>query len=234
MEILHKKVLITGSTGAIGEACARYFHDNGYFVYLHYRNNEQKAKALHSELQNSQTVCFDILDKKKIIEKLENLELDVLINNAGITRDKLFFWMENNEWNDVINTSVNGTFNVTKAVIKNMISRKNCSIVNIASVSGLVGNMGQTNYSAAKGALIAFTKALSLEVARYKIRVNAVAPGLIESEMTKNLDIKNIKKDIPLKRVGKPEEVAECVFFLADKATYVTGEILTISGGMVR
>ena len=229
-----KKVLITGSTGAIGEACARYFHNNGYFVYLHYRNNEQKVKVLHSQLQNSETIGFDILDKEKVIEKLENLELDVLINNAGITKDKLFFWMGDDDWNDVINTSINGTYNVTKAVIKNMISRKNCSIVNIASVSGIVGNMGQTNYSAAKGAMIAFTKALSLEVARYKIRVNAVAPGLIESEMTKDLDMKNVKKDIPLKRVGKPEEVAECVFFLADKATYVTGEILNISGGMVR
>ncbi len=234
MEILRKKVLITGSTGAIGAACARYFHDNGYFVYLHFRNNEQKAEVLHSELQNSETICFDILDKKKVVEKLENIELDVLVNNAGITKDKLFFWMEDDEWSDVINTSVNGTFNVTKAVIKNMISRKNCSIVNVASISGLIGNAGQTNYAAAKGAVIAFTKALSLEVARYKIRVNAVAPGLIESEMTKNLDIKKIKNDIPLKRVGKPEEVAECVFFLADKATYVTGEILTISGGMAR
>ncbi len=208
-----KKVLITGSTGAIGEACAKYFHDNGYFVYLHYRNNKQKAKALNTQLQNSETVCFDILDKKNVIEKLENLELDVLVNNAGITKDKLFFWMEDDDWNDVINTSINGTYNVTKAVIKNMISRKNCSIVNIASVSGLIGNMGQTNYSAAKGAVIAFTKALSIEMGRYKIRVNAIAPGLIESEMTKNLDVKTIKNDISLKRIGKPEEVAECVFF---------------------
>lgn len=229
-----KSVLITGSTGSIGEAIARYFHKNGYFVYLHYRSDEQKAKALHVELNNSEMICFDILDKDMVREKLENLEIDVLVNNAGITKDKLFFWMEEDEWSSVINTSINGTYNVTKAVIKNMISRKNCSIVNVASVSGLVGNMGQTNYSSAKGAMIAFTKALSIEVARYKIRVNAVAPGLIESEMTKDLDIKSIKKDIPLKRIGEPKEVAECVFFLADKASYVTGEVLNISGGMVR
>ncbi len=229
-----KSVLITGSTGSIGEAIARYFHENGYFVYLHYRSDEQKAKALHVELNNSEMICFDILDKDMIREKLENLEIDVLVNNAGITKDKLFFWMEEDEWNSVVNTSINGTYNVTKAVIKNMISRKNCSIVNVASVSGLVGNMGQTNYSAAKGAMIAFTKALSIEVARYKIRVNAVAPGLIESEMTKDLDIKSIKKDIPLKRIGEPKEVAECVFFLGDRASYVTGEVLNISGGMVR
>ncbi|NOX14501.1 MAG: SDR family oxidoreductase [Epsilonproteobacteria bacterium] len=229
-----KKVLVTGSTGAIGEATARYFHENNYFIYLHYRGNEKKVNELKNELKNSQIINFDILDKEEVFSKLENLEIDVLVNNAGITKDKLFFWMEEDEWTDVINTSVNGTYNVTKAVIKNMISRKNCSIINVASVSGMVGNMGQTNYSAAKGAMIAFTKALAIEVARYKIRVNAVAPGLIESEMTKDLDIKSIKKDIPLKRIGKPQEVAECVFFLADKASYVTGEVLNISGGMVR
>ena len=229
-----KKVLITGSTGAIGEACARYFHENGYFVYLHYRSQEEKANSLKKELNNSETIGFDILNKEDVHNKLENLELDVLVNNAGITKDKLFFWMEDDDWKDVIETSVNGTYNVTKAVIKNMISKKNCAIVNVASISGLVGNIGQTNYSAAKGAMIAFTKSLALEMARYKIRVNAVAPGLIESEMTKDLDMKTIKKEIPLKRVGKPEDVAECVFFLADKASYVTGEVLNISGGMVR
>ncbi len=229
-----KKVLVTGSTGALGEAIARYFHANGYFVYLHFRSGEAKAKALSCELENSEIIGFDILNKEDVHNKLENLELDVLVNNAGITKDKLFFWMEEEEWSSVVDTSVNGTFNVTKAVIKNMISKKNCAIVNVASVSGLVGNMGQTNYSAAKGAMIAFTKSLALEMARYKIRVNAVAPGLIESEMTKELDLKAIKKDIPLKRIGKPDEVAECVFFLADKASYVTGEVLNISGGMVR
>lgn len=229
-----KKVLITGSTGALGEAIARYFHANEYFVYLHYRSGKDKAESLSKELENSEIIGFDIVDKEDVHVKLENLELDVLVNNAGITKDKLFFWMEDEEWNSVLDTSVNGIFNVTKAVIKNMITKRNCAIVNVASVSGIVGNMGQTNYSAAKGAVIAFTKSLALEMSRYNIRVNAVAPGLIESEMTKDLDLKIIKKDIPLKRVGKPDEVAECVFFLADKASYVTGEVLNISGGMVR
>lgn len=229
-----KKVLITGSTGAIGKACARYFHDNGYFVYLHYRSNQQKAKELKNELSNSQLLQFDITKKDEVVSILEDLELDVLVNNAGITRDNLFFWMSDEEWNDVIDTSVNGTFYVTKAVLKKMILNKKGSIVNVASVSGLVGNAGQTNYSAAKGAMIAFTKALSVEVARYNIRINAVAPGLIESDMTKELDLKEMKKAIPLKRIGQPEEVAECVFFLGDKASYVTGETLNISGGMVR
>lgn len=229
-----KKVLITGSTGAIGEACARYFHDNGYFVYLHYRSQEAKAKELNAQLCNSQTLQFDITKKDEVLSALEKLELDVLVNNAGITKDNLFFWMSDDEWNDVINTSVNGTYFVTKAVLKNMIANKKGSIINVASISGLVGNAGQTNYSAAKGAIIAFTKALSTEVARYKIRVNAVAPGLVESEMTKELDLKEMKKAIPLKRIGKPDDVAECVFFLGDKASYVTGETLNISGGMVR
>ena len=229
-----RKVLVTGSTGAIGEACARYFHENGYFVYLHYRSQEEKAKQLHEELSNSQTVQFDITKKDEVVNALGELELDVLVNNAGITKDNLFFWMTDEEWHDVVDTSVNGTFYVTKAVLKNMIANKKGSIINVASVSGLVGNAGQTNYSAAKGAIIAFTKALSAEVARYKIRVNAVAPGLIESEMTKELDLKEMKKSIPLKRIGKPEDVAECVFFLGDKASYVTGETINISGGMVR
>ena len=227
-------VLITGSTGAIGEACARYFHNEGYFVYLHFRSQKEKALALSVELKNSEVLQFDITDKEAVSKAVENLELDVLVNNAAITKDKLFFWMEDDDWNDVIDTSVNGTYYVTKAVIKNMISNKKGSIVNVASVSGIVGNAGQTNYSAAKGAMIAFTKSLSVEVSRYGIRVNAVAPGLIESEMTKELDLKEMKKSIPLKRIGKANEVAECVFFLADKASYVTGEVLNISGGMVR
>jgi 3-oxoacyl-[acyl-carrier protein] reductase len=229
-----KKVLITGSTGAIGESCARYFHEAGYFVYLHYRNGEAKAKELNSELENSQIIQFDISKKEEVYKALENIEVDVLVNNAGITKDNLFFWMSDEEWSDVIDTSVNGTYYVTKMIMKNMISNKKGSVVNVASISGLVGNSGQTNYSAAKGAMIAFTKALSAEVARYKIRVNAVAPGLIESEMTEELNLKEMKKGIPLRRIGKPEDVAECVLFLADKASYVTGEVLNISGGMVR
>lgn len=229
-----KKVLVTGSSGAIGEAIAKYFHDNGYFVYLHYKSNEAKANELKRELKNSEIIGFDITNKDEVLKKLDGIEVDVLVNNAGITKDKLFFIMEEEEWDLVLDTSLKGSFYVIKALLKGMILKKNCSIVNVASISGIVGNMGQTNYSTAKGGMIAFTKSLSLELARYKIRVNAVAPGLIESEMTKELDLKELKKSIPLKRVGKPSEVAECVFFLGDKASYVTGEVLNISGGMVR
>ena len=229
-----RKVLVTGSTGAIGEACAIQFHDAGYFVYLHYRSQEVKAKELNQKLPNSQIIQFDISKKEEVCSALEELEVDVLVNNAGITKDALFFFMEDDDWSSVIDTSVNGTYYVTKALMRNMIKNKRGSVVNVASVSGIVGNPGQTNYSAAKGAMIAFTKALSAEVARYGIRVNAVAPGLIESEMTAELNLKEMKKTIPLKRVGKPEDVAECVVFLADKASFVTGEVLNISGGMVR
>jgi len=229
-----KKVLVTGSTGAIGEACARAFSEAGYFVYLHYRSNQDKAQKLCEELGNAEIIGFDIVDKAAVNAALENLEVDVLVNNAGITKDALFFFMEDDEWSSVIDTSVNGTYYVTKTLMRNMIKNKKGSVVNVASVSGLVGNPGQTNYSAAKGAMIAFTKSLSAEVARYGIRVNAVAPGLIASEMTEELNLKEMKKTIPLRRIGKPQEVAECVFFLADKASFVTGEVLNISGGMVR
>lgn len=229
-----KKVLVTGSTGAIGKACAEEFSKAGYFVYLHYRSNKDKAVALCEELGNAQIIGFDISDKEAVNSSLENLEVDVLVNNAGITKDALFFFMQDDDWENVIETSVNGTYYVTKAIMRNMIKNKSGAVVNVASVSGIVGNPGQTNYSAAKGAMIAFTKSLSAEVARYGIRVNAVAPGLIESEMTAELNLKEMKKTIPLKRIGKPEDVAECVVFLADKASFVTGEVLNISGGMVR
>lgn len=229
-----KTVLITGATGDIGEATAKYFHDNGYYVYLHYRSQKEKAQKLCEILENSEIIGFDITDRQAVSQKLENLDIDVLVNNAGMTKDNLFFFMSDEEWESVIDTSVNGTFFVTKTVMHNMISKKKGSVVNVASISGITGNAGQTNYSAAKGAMIAFTKALALEVGRYKIRVNAVAPGVIASELTDALDLKALKKDIPLKRVGKPDEVAECIFFLADKASYVTGEVLNISGGFIR
>ena len=137
-----KKVLITGATGSIGEACARYFHDNDYFVYLHFNSNKTKADALHKELENSQTLQFDMTKKEQINMALNELTLDVLVNNAGVTRDNLFFWMSDEEWDDVINTSVNGTYHVTKSIIKEMISQKSGAIVNVASISGLVGNAG--------------------------------------------------------------------------------------------
>jgi len=230
-----KRVLVTGATGAIGEACVKAFAEAGYFVYIHYRSQEAKAKEILSSIGNSgETIYCDVSDKASVKEAFGELELDVLVNNAGITKDNLFFWMKDEEWEDVINTNLNSMFYVTKAVSEKMIAKKNCAIVNVSSVSGIAGNIAQTNYSATKGGIIAFTKALALEMGRYKIRVNCVAPGLIESEMTEELPLKEMKKGIPLRRIGQPEEVSEVVLFLADKASYITAETINISGGMVR
>ena len=185
------------------------------------------------------TYVLDVTDEAAVEQAVALIEkevnpIDILVNNAGITKDNLFFWMKDEEWDDVVNTNLNSMFRVTKAVVEKMILKKNCSIINMSSVSGIAGNTAQTNYAATKGGIIAFTKALALEMGRYKIRVNCVAPGLIESDMTEDLPLKEMKKSIPLRRIGKPEEVAEVVFFLADKATYITAETINISGGMVR
>jgi 3-oxoacyl-[acyl-carrier protein] reductase len=228
-----QKVLVTGATGSLGEAIVKEFAEHGYFVYIHYNKNRKRAEELLEEIENNgEILTFDTKEKESVDNKLKSITVDILINNAGITRDNLFFWMDEEEWRDVIEINLNGLFRVTKAVVPKMIKKKNCSIVNISSISGIVGNAGQTNYSASKGAIIAFTKSLALELARYKITVNCVAPGLIESEMTKKLDT-SITKMIPLRRYGKPKEVAEAVYFSATNR-YITAEVINISGGMVR
>lgn len=234
MEI--KKVLITGATGSIGEAVAKEYAKNGYFVYVHYNSNKQKAQELLDEIgQNGELICFNMQDKDSIRNTLENIDVEVLINNAGIIKDNLFFFMDDNEWEDVINTNLSGLFYVTKVISKNMMMNKKGSIVNIASISGIVGNSGQANYSASKGGVIALTKTLAIELGRYNIRVNALAPGIIESEMIENIpNVKELKKAIPLKRFGKASEVAKCAYFIGSEATYVSGEVLNISGAMVR
>lgn len=230
-----KKVLITGATGAIGEACVRYFVQNGYFVYAHYYSNEAKASELKKEFGEAcETLCFDIANASSVRKALLNIEVDGIINNAGITRDKLFFWMEDEDWKSVIDINVNGAFYVTKTLLPSMIKNKRGSIVNISSIAGLVGNIGQSNYATSKGAIISFTKSLSLEVARYNIRVNCIAFGLVKSDMTAELDENEFKKAIPLKRFADACEIAEVVFFVTDKASYMTGETLNVSGGMVR
>lgn len=228
-----KKVLVTGATGSLGAAIVRTFSMQGYFVYIHYNTNQEKALELLENINhNGEILTFNMRDKEDVYKVLKEIKIDILINNSGITRDNLFFWMKDEEWEEVIDTNVNGMFRVTKAVLPNLIKNKNGAIVNISSVSGIAGNIGQTNYSASKGAIISFTKSLALELGRYKIRVNCVAPGLIESEMTEELD-KSITKTIPLRRYGDPEEVAHAVYFAATN-TYMTAETINISGGMVR
>ncbi len=231
-----KKVLVTGATGSIGQEIVKEYAKNGFFVYIHYNSNQQKALELLEEINNKgELISFDIKNKDSIKNSLENLEIDVLINNAGIIKDNLFFFMNDDEWEDVINTNLNSNFYITKLLSKNMMMNKNGSIVNIASISGVCGNSGQANYSASKGGIIALTKTLAIELGRYNIRVNALAPAIIESEMTKDIpNMKELKKTIPLGRFGKANEVAKCAYFMGVDATYVSGEVLNISGGMIR
>lgn len=231
-----KKVLVTGATGSIGEEIVKEYAKNGFFVYIHYNSNHQKAQNLLEEIDNKgELISFDIKDKESIKNSLENLDVDVLINNAGIIKDNLFFFMSDDEWEDVINTNLNGNFYITKIISKNMMMNKRGSIVNIASISGVSGNAGQANYSASKGGIIALTKTLCLELGRYNIRVNALAPAIIESEMTKDIpNLKEMKKAIPLGRFGTANEVAKCAYFIGVDATYISGEVLNISGGMFR
>ena len=207
-----------------------------FFVYIAYNSNHQKAQNLLEEIDNKgELISFDIKDKESIKNSLENLDVDVLINNAGIIKDNLFFFMSDDEWEDVINTNLNGNFYITKIISKNMMMNKRGSIVNIASISGVSGNAGQANYSSSKGAIIALTKTLCLELGRYNIRVNALAPAIIESEMTKDIpNLKEMKKAIPLGRFGTANEVAKCAYFIGVDATYISGEVLNISGGMIR
>ncbi|MDH1975939.1 SDR family oxidoreductase [Aliarcobacter butzleri] len=231
-----KKVLVTGATGSIGQEIVKEYAKNGFFVYIHYNSNQQKALELLEEINNNgELISFDIKNKDSIKNSLENLEIDVLINNAGIIKDNLFFFMSDDEWEDVINTNLNSNFYITKLLSKIMMMNKNGSIVNIASISGVCGNSGQANYSASKGGIIALTKTLAIELGRYNIRVNALAPAIIESDMTKDIpNMKELKKNIPLGRFGKANEVAKCAYFIGVDATYVSGEVLNISGGMIR
>lgn len=231
-----KKVLVTGATGSIGEEIVKEYAKNGFFVYIHYNSNHQKAQNLLEDIDNKgELISFDTKDKESIKNSLENLDVDVLINNAGIIKDNLFFFMSDESWEDVINTNLNGNFYITKIISKNMMMNKRGSIVNIASISGVSGNAGQANYSASKGGIIALTKTLCLELGRYNIRVNALAPAIIESEMTKDIpNLKEMKKAIPLGRFGTANEVASCAYFIGVDATYISGEVLNISGGMFR
>lgn len=230
-----KKVLVTGATGSIGEAIAKQFAQKGFFVYIHYHSNKQKAQEILDSISHGELINFNMKDKESIKSSLEDVSIDVLVNNAGIIKDNLFFFMSDEEFEDVISTNLNGLFYITKVISKNMIMNKSGSIVNVASISGIVGNAGQANYSASKGGVIAFTKTLCTELGRYNIRVNALAPGIIESEMTKEIPKqKELKKAIPLSRFGKAEEVAKCAYFIGEEATYISGEVINISGGMVR
>jgi 3-oxoacyl-[acyl-carrier protein] reductase len=239
-----KYALVTGGSRGIGRAICVKLASQGYHVLINYVANQAKAEetlALTKEAgTEGEIIKFDVAnlaETQAAIEKWQeehkDAYIDVLVNNAGVTADSLLPMMEPDAWAKVINTSLNGFFNVTRIVVKKMIRKKHGRIINMASVSGLIGLPGQCNYSAAKGAIIAATKALSKEVGVKNITVNAVAPGFIKTDMTSALNEEELKKGISLGRFGEPEEVAELVAFLAsDGAAYITGETISITGGL--
>lgn len=239
----NKKVaLVTGASRGIGKACALELAKAGYDIVINYEGNEEAANKTVSEIkdlgQNAVAKKFDVSNKEAvdaaIAEIMEEFgRIDVLVNNAGITRDNLFMRMKEEEWLAVINTNLNSAYFVTNPVSKIMIKQRSGAIVNMASVSGVYGNAGQANYSAAKAGMIGFTKSLAKELASRNIRVNAVAPGFIQTDMTKDLPVDKIVERIPLKTLGQPEDIARTVKFLAVDANYITGQVIGVDGGLV-
>ncbi len=240
-----KYALITGGSRGIGRAvCVQLAKDTDYHILINYNSNTEAANETLKQVTEAggtgELIPFNVVDAeavKKALdtwqEKHENDIIEVIVNNAGITKDGLFMWMKPEDWSSVINTSLNGFFNVTNHLIQKLLVNKYGRIVNMVSVSGLKGTPGQTNYSAAKAAVIGATKALAQEVAKRNVTVNAVAPGFISTDMTSDLNEKELKKMIPANRFGNAEEVAHLVSFLVSKkASYITGEVVNINGGI--
>lgn len=239
-----KYALVTGGSRGIGRAISCRLAQEGFSVIINYLSNKEAAIETLEMIKDAggeaELLPFDVSDATDINSALEDWSsrhqdeyISILINNAGIRSDNLMVFMEDNQWNSVLNTTLNGFFYTTRYLLKNMITHRGGRIINIASLSGIKGLPGQTNYSAAKAALIGATKSLAQEVAPRKITVNAVAPGFIETDMTKDLNQAELKKLVPAGRFGKPEEVADLVAFLAsDKSAYITGEVISINGGL--
>lgn len=239
-----KYALVTGGSRGIGRAICVKLSQMGCHVIINYNNNrdaaietQQKVEALGG---SAELLPFDVADEEQVNAALDRWNaqhhdetISILVNNAGIRRDGLTVFMSDEEWQDVLNTNLNGFFYLTRRLVKDMMTQRYGRIINIASLSGLKGMPGQLNYSAAKAAMIGATKALAQEVGARKITVNAVAPGFIATDMTKELDEANLKKMIPAGRFGEPEEVAAVVGFLAsDEAAYVNGEVISVNGGL--
>lgn len=239
-----KYALITGGSRGIGRSVSIKLAAMGYTVLINYQSNDKEAantlQLVREKGGNGELLKFDVTDPKAVSKALNNWSeqhpdeyIEVLINNAGIRKDNLMLWMTETEWSGVLNTSLNGFFYVTQALLKNMLVKRFGRIVNIVSLSGIKGMPGQTNYSAAKGGVIAATKALAQEVAKKHVTVNAVAPGFIRTEMTEDINENEWKKHIPAGRFGEPEEVADLVSFLVSpNASYITGEVISINGGL--
>lgn len=234
-----KSVLITGVSRGIGLSIAKEFIQNDYFVFGTSRSKFDLSKALESN--NCKHLVVDVNDRDSITSIMkdipgENNTLDCLVNNAGITADQLFIRMKDSEWDDVINTNLTGIFNITKPVSKMMLKQKSGSIINISSVSGLMGNAGQVNYSSSKSALLGFTKSLAKELAPRGINVNCICPGFIESDMTNELTSDQRDQalsQIPLGNFGSDTDIAKLTLFLSsDNAKYITGQSISVDGGM--
>ena len=243
---MNKTALITGATRGIGKQIALTLAQNGYDIAINYRTENDALKETKKQIEEKGVKCLTVQgdvsnfeDCEKFVKEIieEYGKIDVLVNNAGITKDTLLMRMKKEDFEDVIDTNLVGTFNVTKNVISHMMKARSGRIINISSVVGVAGNAGQTNYSASKAGMIGFTKSLAKEVASRGILVNAVAPGFIETGMTDVLkeEIKEeIAKSIPLKRMGKTEDVANVVKFLvSEESSYITGQVINVDGGML-
>ena len=238
-----KKVLVTGSSGGIGRAIALAAAQAGYEIVAHYNNGKEKAESLKNEIEAAGGKCsliqFNISDREDCKNKLEkwleeNGAFWGIILNAGICRDNAFPALSDENWDDVMHTNLDGFYNVLKPLVMPLCRKKRGRIITIASVSGVIGNRGQVNYSASKAGIIGATKALAVELASRKITVNCIAPGFIETEMIKDAPVEQILPTIPMGRAGKPEEVASlAVFLLSEGSSYITRQVISVNGGIV-
>ena len=234
--------IVTGASKGIGQAICVELAKCGYHIIVNYKSDDagasQTLDMVKKEGSDGRIMQFDVANYDATQNAMDDIKkkyatIDVLINNAGITADGLFIMMPRRDWQAVIDTSLSGFYNLTKPVLEKMIRQRRGAVVSIASVAGLLGNRGQANYSAAKAGLIGASRSVASEVARLGIRVNVVAPGLIETDMIKDAPVENIKTLIPMARIGQPREVARVVRFLcSDDASYITGQVISVNGGM--
>ena len=237
----NKVALVTGGSRGIGKACAIELAKAGYDVAISFAGNEEAAKQTITELEalnvKAKSYKYDVANKDACAKAVEEVmaefgRIDVLVNNAGITRDGLFMRMSAENWEAVINTNLNSVFYMSNPVVKIMMKQRSGCIINMSSIVGVYGNAGQANYSAAKAGLIGFTKSLAKEIGSRNVRVNAIAPGFIQTDMTKGLEESKIAQHIALNRLGNPEDIAKTVKFLAEDGTYITGQVIGVDGGL--
>ncbi len=241
---MKQNALVTGGSRGIGRAVCYKLAEMGCHILINYRSNEDAAKETLQGVEqrggSGELLPFDVADGQAATTAIEKWQQDnseeyisILVNNAGVRQDNMLMWMNDEEWENVIDTSLNGFFFSTRTLIKQMLTKRFGRIINIVSLSGINGMPGQVNYSAAKAGVIGATKALAQEVAKKKVTVNAVAPGFIKTDMTQDLDEKDYKSVIPMQRFGEPEEIADLVGFLAsEQSSYITGEVISVSGGL--